>query len=225
MFTLRYDYQELSRETRNGTRHYVTPSGEKLASVTTILDKTKSEESKKALMEWKKRVGTEEAQRITTAAAARGTKMHTFLEHYVLADNLLDPGNDNNQIHSHKMAEVIVKNAFHNINEIWGSEVSLYYPQLYAGSTDLVGVWKGKPAIIDFKQSNKSKRKEWISDYFCQLSAYSQAHDELYKTKIETGVVLMCTQDLEYQEFVIEGDEFRHWSNEWWKRVERYYMD
>jgi len=223
MITRRHDYKELTRKTVNGSRHYCTPDGSRVSSVTTILDKTKSEESKKALFEWKQRVGAEAAQQITNEAASRGTKMHSFLEHYILADRLLDPGDDLNKIHSNKMAKVIIDNAFHNVNEIWGSEVSLYYPSLYAGTTDMVGIWNGKPAIMDFKQSNKLKQKDWISDYFCQLSAYALSHNELFKTKIETGVVLLCTQNLEYQEFVIEGDEFHHWANEWWNRVEKFY--
>ena len=223
MITKIYDYKIRTRDEKSKLAEYLTPSGNRIPSVSAILEKTKSEEAKQALFEWKKRVGEEEAQRISTESAARGTKMHSYLEHYIFADRLLNPGNDSNQIHSNKMAKVIIDNAFPNITEIWGSEVDLYYPKLYNGMTDIVGKWKGKPAIIDFKQSNKTKRKDWISDYFCQTASYAAAHNEVYKSNIQTGVVLICTQDLEYQEFVIEGDEFNHWYNEWWNKVELYY--
>jgi genome maintenance exonuclease 1 len=121
------------------------------------------------------------------------------------------------------MARTIIENAFRHIDESWGVEVSLYYPELYAGTTDHAGVWKGKPAIMDFKQSNKLKKKEWISDYFLQLCSYSEAHNELFNTEIKTGVILLCTQDFQYQEFVIEEDEFEFWKNKWYDRVAQYY--
>jgi genome maintenance exonuclease 1 len=101
---------------------------------------------------------------------------------------------------------------------------------LYAGTTDCVGVWNGKPAIIDFKQTNKPKKREWIGDYFLQLTAYAQAHNEMHGTDINTGVILMCAKPdskdatPQYQEFVLEADEFDHWSEQWMKRVELYYQ-
>lgn len=223
MITKKYDYTALSRQNINGSRHYVTPTGEKLVSVTTILDRTKSEHEKQILIDWKNKVGEDEAHRIATTAAARGTKMHTFLEHYVLADRLLDANTGADEIQSRRMAQVIVDNAFQNIDEIWGSEISLYHTGLYAGSTDATGMWKGKPAIIDYKQSNKPKRREWLSNYFAQVASYAAAHNNMYNTKIQTGVILLCTQEFEYQEFVIEGDEFEYWTNHWWDRVAQYY--
>jgi genome maintenance exonuclease 1 len=97
-----------------------------------------------------------------------------------------------------------------------------------------VGVWKGQPAILDFKQSNRPKKREWIEDYFLQLAAYAAAHNEMHGTEIDTGVILMAVQPKlqadgtystpEYLEFVVEKQEFAHWSNEWMKRVELYYL-
>ena len=77
------------------------------------------------------------------------------------------------------------------MEEIWGSEITLYYPGLYAGATDLCGIYEGRESIIDFKQSNKPKRREWIEDYFVQLAAYAMAHNHVYDTKIQSGVILM----------------------------------
>jgi genome maintenance exonuclease 1 len=219
-----YDYTPIKRESVDGKRHYCTPDGGKVPSVTTILDKTKPEEAKKALMEWKKRVGEQEAQKITTEAAGRGTRMHKFLEDYVLTGAIKAPGSNPYSIQSHSMANSIIAQGLINVDEFWGVEVPLFYSGLYAGTTDCLGIWKGKPAILDFKQTNKPKKREWIGDYFLQLAAYSQAHNNMHGTAIETGVILMCDANSVYQEFVIEGDEFHTYVNKWWDRVEQYYV-
>jgi genome maintenance exonuclease 1 len=234
MITQRYNYTPLSRETIEGKRHYCLPDGKKVPSVTTILDKTKSKESREALANWKKRVGEVKAQEITTEAANRGTRMHSYLETYVMMDDMKPlPGNP----FAHPswfMAAQIILNGLSQVDEFWGVEVPVYYSGLYAGTTDCLGLWKGAPAIIDFKQSNKVKKREWIEDYFLQLAAYALAHDETYGTNIEQGVILMAVQPKlladqtystpEYLEFVVEGEEFAKWKNEWIKRVELYYL-
>ena len=234
MLIEKYNYTPCDRETINGKRHYCLPDGSKVPSVTTILDKTKSAESKAALQQWRKNVGEQRAQQITTEAANRGTRMHSYLEHYVLSNDMKElPGNPFAQPSWFMAAEVIL-NGLCNVDEFWGSEVPVYYSGLYAGTTDCVGVWKGKPAIIDFKQTNKPKKREWIGDYFIQLAAYAQAHNVTHGTDIDCGVIMMAAQPKlleddtystpEYLEFVIEGDEFAHWTNEWTKRVELYYQ-
>lgn len=234
MIKQKYNYQPLDRTTIDGKRHYCLPDGSKVPSVTTILDKTKSKESREALANWRKAVGEERAQQITTEAANRGTRMHTYLEHYVLTSEMKPlPSNPFAQPSWFMAAEVIL-NGLGNCDEFWGSEVPLYFSGLYAGTTDLVGVWKGKPAILDFKQSNKIKKREYISDYFVQLAAYAQAHNETHGTNIDTGVILMAVQPKllednsyttpEYLEFVIEAEEFDFWTKEWQKRVELYYQ-
>jgi hypothetical protein len=217
-----YEYKPVPRETIDGVRHYATPDGKKLPSVTTILSDTKSQEKIQALNNWRNRVGKTNAQQITTEAANTGTSMHKKLEEYCLG-NLKEPGSNPIQQQSYKMAQEIITKGLVHLNEIWGIEVPLYYEGIYAGSTDLVGVWKGKPAIIDFKQTNKPKKEEWIDDYKLQLSAYSVAHNNMFGTKINTGVVLMCSRACEYQEFVIEGDIFSAWEELWWAKVEEYY--
>lgn len=219
----KFNYISINRETINGSRKYATPDGEKLPSVTTILDATKSEESRKALREWRARVGEKQAQAITTEAAGRGTRMHKWIEDYIKTGTLGAPGSNPYSIQSHKMAQSIINQGLSKCNEFWGTEVSLYYPKIYAGTTDLVGVHDGSEAIMDHKQTNKLKKREWIDDYFIQLAAYANAHNEVYGTKIRKGVIFMCSADNIYQEFIIEGDEFDNWSDRWFKRLEQYY--
>jgi hypothetical protein len=234
MITQRYNYLPLDRTTIDGKRHYCLPNGAKVPSVTTILDRTKSEESKAALANWKKRVGEQQAQQIVTEAANRGTRMHSYLEQYILNDDLKPlPGNPFAQPSWFMAAEVILQ-GLSNVDEFWGTEVPVYYSGLYAGTTDCLGIWKGRPAIMDFKQSNKVKKREYIGDYFLQLTAYAAAHNETHGTDINTGVILMAVQPKlladgtldtpQYLEFVVEEDEFKHWHNEWLKRVEQYYL-
>jgi genome maintenance exonuclease 1 len=174
-------YTPLKRDTIEGKRHYCLPDGSKVPSVTTILDRTKSEEKRQVLANWKKRVGEQQAQQIVTEAANRGTRMHAYLEQYVLSGDM-KPLPDNPFAHPSwfMAAEVILKGLLPNVTEFWGVEVPLYYSGLYAGTTDCLGVWKGKPAILDFKQTNKPKKREWIDDYFLQLAAYAQAHNHTY---------------------------------------------
>lgn len=234
MYNPKFNYTKINRETVDGKRHYCLPDGSQVPSVTTILDSTKSEEKRQILANWRKRVGEAKAQEITTEAANRGTRMHSYLEHYVLNEDM-KPLPSNPFAHpSWFMAAEVILNGLGNVDEFWGVEVPVYYSGLYAGTTDCVGVWNGKPAIIDFKQTNKPKKREWIEDYFIQLAAYSQAHDSVHNTEINTGVIMMCVQPKvlpdgtyskpEYQEFVVENEEFAHWKNEWNKRVELYYL-
>ena len=217
-----YNYQPLQRVDSTDGRRYNTPTGY-LPSVTTILSATKSEESKQKLQEWKKRVGASEADRITKEASNVGTIMHSILEHWVL-NKEYDPGNNMIHTQAKMMADKVKENISPFISEIWGSEVNLYYPDLYAGTTDLVGMWKGKPAILDFKQTNKPKKREWIEDYFLQLSAYALAHNELYGTNITQGAIFMCSREGNFQLFEVSEGEFEFWKTEWTKRVERFYQ-
>lgn len=223
MITEQYDYGSLKRKSVDGRRMYSTPDGLAVPSVTTILDKTKPEQAKKALREWKKRVGETKAAEITKEAAGRGTRMHKWLEDYVTTGETGDPGSNPYSQQSHKMAHIIIEQGLSNATEFWGTEVPLYFPQVYAGTTDCLGVYNGKPAILDFKQTNKPKKTEWIGDYFMQLCAYAAAHNEVHGTDIQQGVILMCSKDFQYQEFVIEADEFAEYKRQWWTRVGEYY--
>lgn len=234
IFNNLYNYSDLKKSSINGKRFYTTPNGENLPSVTTILDKTKSKEAKEALANWKKNVGEERAQQITTEAANRGTRMHTYLEQFIKNGNMPERGSNPYSWPSYAMAEEVINKGLTYINEIWGVEVPLYFPKLYAGTTDGAGLHNNVESIFDYKQSNKPKKREWISDYFLQIVAYAEAHNELYHTKINKGVILMCvkpTVDKQYQiidppiyqEFIIEGQEFETYRQLWWSRLEEYY--
>jgi genome maintenance exonuclease 1 len=219
----KFQYHKFGKESVEGKRLYATPDGEKLPSVTTILDATKSEESKKALNEWRNRVGHKRAQEITTEAAGRGTRMHKFIEDYIKEGILKDPGSNPYSIQSHNMAKSIIEKGLCKVNEAWGVEVPLYYPKVYAGTTDLCGIHDGSEAIMDHKQSNKVKKREWIDDYFIQSAAYATAHNEVYGTNIRKGVIFMCTADNQYLEFILEGNEFDTYVDKWFQRCEQYY--
>ena len=220
----KFKYEPIKRVEIDGKRRYATPDGEKLPSVTTILDATKSEESKQALANWRKRVGQQKAQEITTEAAGRGTRMHKWIEDYIKTGEIGSPGSNPYSIQSHQMATSIITQGLIKCNEYWGTEVPLYYPKIYAGTTDLCGVHDRSEAIMDHKQSNKLKKREWIDDYFVQLAAYANAHNEVHGTSIQKGVIFMCTADNIYQEFIIEGSEFEKYTDMWFRRVEQYYM-
>jgi len=122
------------------------------------------------------------------------------------------------------MARTIIEKGLGDLQEIWGSEVVLHYPGLWAGQTDVVGVYQGRDSIIDFKNSNRPKRDEWITDYYLQGAAYASSHDCIYGTNIEQIVILICTPDLFFQRFIINGDRFRQYKWEWLKKVDQYYQ-
>ena len=215
-----YKYPKTQREKIEGKRHYVFDK-EKLPSVTTILDITQPAEKRESLAKWRQREGEANAARIVATSAARGTAMHKILEMYILEQGYLDETNVGKQ--AHNMAIQVIQNGLSNVTEYYGTECTLYYPGLYAGQTDLVGIHKGQDAIIDFKQTNKPKRKEWIGDYCLQLAAYAMAHNMLFNTKITKGVIMMCSKDNYYQEFVIEGNEFQTHMHNFLRRVDEYY--
>jgi len=220
LITEKYTYEKLKRVEENGKRKYAAPGSVPVASVTTILDATKD---KTHLIAWRKRVGEKKAQEIVTEAAGVGTRMHKYLEDYIDTGKWPEPGSNPYAQQAHMMATQIKEKAMEDVDEIWGSEVPLYVPNIYAGTTDLVGVYKGNSCIMDFKQTNKPKKLEWVEDYFLQLTAYAIAHNEVHGTDIREGHVFMCSRAGEYQQFDLWPHEFDEWANEWWNRVYRYY--
>ena len=196
---------------------------EKLPSVTSILQATQSEEKKASLANWKARVGVTEANRIKNDASSRGTSMHSFLEKYLLGQlNLELLEEEDNK--SKKMADEIIEQGIKNkLSEIWGTEATLYYPGKYAGTCDACGIYEGQETIIDFKQSNKPKKEEWIEDYYFQLGAYSLAHNVVYNSRITQGIVLLCTVDNLFQDFRIQGVKLEEYQNKFLEKVEQYY--
>ena len=216
----KYQYERLKRVEVDGKRRYAAPGGAPVASVTTILSNTKDQSH---LIAWRKRVGEQKAQEITTEAAGVGTRMHKYLEDYIEFGEWPTAGSNPYAQQAHMMATKIKVHAMDDIDEIWGSEVPLYVPNIYAGTTDLVGVYKGNPCIMDFKQTNKPKKLEWVEDYFLQLTAYAIAHNEVHGTNIREGHIFMCSRAGEYQQFDLWPDEFDEWEQEWWRRVYQYY--
>jgi len=216
----KFDYPPSIRSLINNQRHYDIGQ-EKLPSVTTILQATQSEEKKRILAEWKQKVGENKAEHIKNEAANRGTIMHRIIEGYITGEGHADLS-DMGQA-AGIMAQTIFKEGLKgSMEEVWGSEITLYYPGLYAGATDLVGIYEGRESIIDFKQSNKIKKREWIEDYFTQLAAYAMAHNYVYNTKIQSGVILMCTKDNYFQKFVVKDKEFQQYMWKWVSKVDQF---
>ena len=216
-----YKYPKSTRSLIEGNRHYDI-NQEMLPSVTTILSATQSDEKKASLANWRQKVGENEADKIRDEAASRGTAMHQFLEFYLRNEKILDLS-DEGQVAS-GMGQVIIDQGFSELKEIWGSEVTLFYPGLYAGSTDLCGIYSGRESIIDFKQTNKPKRKEWIDEYFMQLGAYAMAHDVIYNTCVDQGVILMCSKDGFFQKFTSTGKEFTRFKHKFLEKVGQFYQ-
>ena len=215
----KYNYLEGKQITDpdTGKRVYEI-SSYRLPSVTTILGATKNTEF---LTKWKAKVGEAEADRIKNVSSARGTSMHKFLESYVTGvgyDDLTELG-----CQARPMADKIMEIGLAPVEEYYGSEVTLHYPGLYAGQTDLVCSHNGLETIVDFKQANRPKKEEWIEDYYLQIAMYALAHDYVYGSQIKQGVIMVCTPDLYYQEFKTEGANLRAWKHKALKRIDMYY--
>ena len=221
-FNRLYDYPRSMRTLIGGKRHYDIRE-EKLPSVTTILSACQSEEKRQSLEAWRQRLGPKTADMQRDQAAERGTAMHKYLEAYIDGTGLKDLTKLG--IQAETMAKKVIESGLRDLSEVWGQEVTLYYPGLYAGATDVVGIYDGQPAIIDFKQSNKPKRREWIEDYFEQLGAYCMAHNYVYGTKIQSGVILMCTKDFLFQKFEVSGREFVRYQHAFLKKVDQYHQN
>ena len=212
----KYNYADLKREDGD-VRLYLTPDGESLPSVTSVLSKTKD---KSFLKKWREKVGEKKAEKIIRDSSQIGTALHLYIEHYANGKGYKDITKIG--IQAEKMAKKIIEEAFTDITEVWGSEVHLYYPKKYAGTTDMIGLYKGRPTIIDFKQTNRPKKREWIQDYLMQLAAYAQAHNKLFDTEIKQGVILMCSRDLTFQRFELLDENFDRAANAFMKKLDLY---
>jgi len=213
----KYNYVRGSRTTDQGSRTY-NIQGFKLPSVTTILNRTKDQSY---LTKWREKVGHDEAERIYNLASKRGTAMHKFLEKHIRGagyEDLTDIG-----VQAKPMAQKIIETGLAPVSKYYGSEVTLYYPGLYAGTTDLVCRHNDMDTIADFKQSNRPKEEAWIEDYFLQIAAYAMAHDYVHQSNIQQGIIMICTPDLYYQEFKFSGLILRDWKHKFLKRLDQYY--
>ena len=218
----KFIYPKSQRSLIQGSRHYDI-NDKLLPSVTTIISATQSEEKRQSLANWKARLGATAADRVRDIAALRGTAMHTYLEAYVRGTGHKDLTSVGRE--AEPMAQQIINQGLSGLEEIWGSEVTLYYPDLYAGATDVVGIYNSRESIIDFKQTNKPKRREWIDDYFIQLGAYAMAHNYVNGTKIQQGVILMCSKDKFFQRFEVSDKEFVNYQHAFLKKVDEYYRN
>ena len=223
MLVNKFSYQKLSRKTVDGSRLYSCPDGSKLPSVTTILSNTITQEKKQNLENWRQRVGHVNAAAITKAASNRGTRIHTFLENYMRNDSLGEPGTNPFSIEGYNMANHIIKNGLKNVSEFYASEAYVYFEPFYAGATDTVFLENGEIVLGDFKQTNRPKKREWVEDYFLQLSGYVEAHNHMFDTTISKAKIMMCDPLLNYQEWILEGIELEKYKNVWWDRVYQYY--
>ena len=216
----KFNYPKSSRSTEDGLRKYLL-GDEKLPSVTSVLKVTKSEEDKASLENWKERVTHKEANRITNEASRRGTLMHSYIEDF-LRGRINESFFESNEQYK-SMAKQIIDNGIKGkLEEIYGIETTLYYPQKYAGTADLVSVYLGQETIVDFKQANKPKKVDYIQDYFLQLGAYTLAHNVVYETNITSGVILLCTVDNLFQDFQIEGQELIMYQNLFLGRLKKF---
>ena len=223
----KFVYPSSTRSLINGKRHYDV-DGDKYVSVTSILSATKDQKDIDALNKWKKDLGYAASAAISRQSSNRGTEMHSWIESILLLranGELLDEINL-----PKKMAETIIENGINNkINEVYGCEAVLYYDGDYkfAGTADaVINSSENKIKILDFKQSNKPKRREYsvITEYGMQLALYSIAHDKMFGTNIESTEILMCTPNLMFQNFEFKGEEFQNLKREAMNRVEQYYL-
>ena len=219
LLTEKIQYKKLERVTTAEGRKYVGDDNVPVPSVTTVLDKTSD---KTALIAWRKRVGEAEANRVSRESAGLGTKVHDALEKHILGEQVTF-GNNMVSVMAKDMSELVINEGFKNVDEVWGTEIGLIAPGLYAGTTDFIGMHKGEEAIIDFKTSKKIKKEEWIEDYYLQCCAYALAHNEMYGTNIKKGVILMVSRDIKFKEFIIEGARFEMYCDLWTQRLEEYY--
>lgn len=223
LLTKKYNYYSINRIDSDNGRLYVTPDGEKVPSVTTILSKTASSEKTEMIDNWRKRVGHVNAKYITSEAAGRGTRMHKYLEEFIINGFIKEPGSNPFSKQSHKMAYIVIDKGLTQFSSIYGSEIGLFYPKLYAGTSDGIGMMCNNECILDYKQTNKPKKEEYIDDYYLQLVAYALAHNKVYNSNIKSGIILMCSAEYQYQEFKLSESNFSKWENKWWDRVEAYY--
>jgi CRISPR/Cas system-associated exonuclease Cas4 (RecB family) len=221
MLNQKYDYPALRRETqKNGKRQYVGDSGKPVPSVTTVLSDTGD---KTALINWRKRVGDEEANRISRESAGLGTKVHNAIEKYILQEEYEIKGNNFISVMAESMTTEMINNGLTKVDELWGVEVGLIAEGLYAGTSDAIGIYEGEEAIIDFKTSKKIKPRKWIEDYFMQGCAYALAHNEMMGTEIRKVVILMVDRESNFKEYTIKDDEFDAYCDKWSDRLADYY--
>ena len=220
MITNLYQYPELTRVEKNDVRYYQDSLSNLVPSVTTILSATGDHSGIDA---WKRRVGPKTAKAVVDEATTIGTAVHLAIENYLYGKEWEQFTDDKMGMLAHQIAKRFICDCLGDIDEVWGLESGLVLDGLYAGTADCIGIFRGKPTIIDFKTAKKIKRKDWIEDYFLQGAAYANAHNVMYKTNIESIAILMVDRDLLFKEFLVNSKELNSYTEKWKKRLIGYY--
>ena len=215
-----YQYPELTRVEKNDVRYYQDSLSNLVPSVTTILSATGDHSGIDA---WKRRVGPKTAKAVVDEATTIGTAVHLAIENHLYGKEWEQFTDDKMGMLAHQIAKRFICDCLGDIDEVWGLESGLVLDGLYAGTADCIGIFRGKPTIIDFKTAKKIKRKDWIEDYFLQGAAYANAHNVMYKTNIESIAILMVDRDLLFKEFLVNSKEFNSYTEKWKKRLIGYY--
>ncbi len=213
----KYKYPTLERVDLETGRHYLDSNNKPVPSVTTVLSGTSK--SADGLIQWRNRVGEEEAERIIKQSTDIGTAVHEAIENYLNGKSWDNFKESHDQLLAQKISDKFIKDGLKGITEIWGLEVGLLLDNLYAGTADCVGEYEGIPTLIDFKTAKKIKKREWIEDYFLQGCAYANAHNVMFGTKIEQIVILMVDRNAIFQEFIVRPTEFNLLTRKWKNRL------
>jgi genome maintenance exonuclease 1 len=217
MIKNKYIYPKLERIDTEMGRHYLDSTNKPVPSVTTVLSGTSK--SKDGLIQWRNRVGDEEADRVIKQSTDIGTAVHEAIEKFLNKESWNDFGDTSDQIMAKNISHKFVNDALDGITEIWGLEVGLILDNLYAGTADCVGLYKNVPTLIDFKTAKKIKKRDWIEDYFLQGCAYANAHNVMFETDIQQIVILMVDRNLIFQEYIVRPTEFSYLTRKWKNRL------
>mgnify|MGYP001219389294 FL=1 len=212
-----YEYPTLERVDLEIGRHYLDSNKKPIPSVTTVLSGTSK--STDALIQWRNRVGNEEAERIIKQSTDIGTAVHEAIENYLNGAYWNNFDKTHDQQLAQKISTKFINDGLKGITEIWGLEVGLLLDNLYAGTADCVGMYENIPTLIDFKTAKKIKKREWIEDYFLQGCAYANAHNVMFGTNIEQIVILMVDRNSDFQEFIVRPTEFKFLTRKWKNRL------
>ena len=194
---------EVTTETINRKRFYVTPEGNKYPSITTVLSTRKKE----GLFEWRKRVGNDVANYVARTSASRGTKVHHMCEDYL--NNEFDEEKHKKDFLPFCLFNQLKDQALCNLNNIYAQEAGLYSDKYkVAGRVDCVAEYKDTLSIIDFKTSTRERSDDWNENYYIQGSAYAEMFEERTKIKIDQVVILVVTEDGTVQEFVKSKQDY-----------------
>ena len=218
--TFKYSYPALERVEKNEMRFYKDANDDLVPSVTTVLDATGD---KSGITQWRRKVGPAQADAIVQESTLIGSAVHEAIENYLLGKSWDEFTDDRSGYLAKSISSKFISSCLNGIDEVWGLESGLILDGLYAGTADCIGIYKGSPAIIDFKTAKKLKRKDWIEDYFLQCSAYANAHNVMFQTTIKDLVILMVDRDLLFKEFHIKNNEFSLYTDRWKKRLIKFH--